>query len=56
MVLCRGDLLCFSEVPFLLSVGRRLVKEDGWFLKGGDRCGIMCIFHVASLLEFSSAA
>ena len=45
-----------SLVPFRLRVGRREVKEDGWFLKGGDLCGMRCIFQVASLLLFSSAA
>ena len=48
--------MLLSEVPFLLRLGSLLVKEDVWFLKGGDLCGIRCIFQVASLLLFSSAA
>ena len=57
LALGRGDRpVLLSLVPFRLSVGSREVKEDGWFLKGGDLCGIRCIFQVASLLLFSSAA
>ena len=57
MELGLGDLpMLLSEVPFLRRLGRRLVKEEAWCLKGGDLCGIKCIFQVASLLLFSSAA
>ena len=57
LALWRGDLpVLLSLVPFRLRVGRREVKEDGWCLKGGDLCGMRCIFQVASLLLFSSAA
>ena len=58
MALCRGDRpVLLSLVPFRLSVGSREVKEEAcWCLKGGDLCGMRCIFQVASLLLFSSAA